>query len=308
MTLEQPNSIEQYVTQSGQLTLEGVKFFQRIVGAVNTLDASVAIIDGTVSMSAVSAAEAVVLDTYGDTVSAATKAKSLLKFGRNDDLDTGTRETIWNNGGDETYVTTNAIDTISSSSASDTQVLQVEYHTVTGTGASAQYTFGLQDVALNGQSKVPLSVPGARTSRIRNNGDVPLVGNVYVYEDTAISGGVPTDVTKIHAEVLAGDDQSFKAATTFSNTDYAFITSVYGSVKRSTSAVVDFRLETRAPGGIFLPKLEFSAVQSGGVAQIILDPFIIVPKNYDVRITGQSNTNNTTADAGFNAILAAVTS
>lgn len=254
----------------------------------------------------ISMAEAEVLATYGDTVSAASKAKSLLKFGRNDDLDTSARETIWNNGGDETYVTSNSIDTISSSSASDTQIVQVEYHTVSGTGASAQYTFGLQNVTLNGQTKVTLATPAARISRIRNNGSVPLVGNIYVYEDTAISGGVPTDGTKIHAEVRAGDDQSFKAATTFSNIDYAFITSVYGSVKRSTSAVVDLRLETRAPGGLFLPKFEFSVVQSGGVAQIFLDPPIIVPKNHDARITGRSNTNNTTADAGFNAILAVV--
>lgn len=258
------------------------------------------------TLSSVGMAENEVFLSYGDRVSAVQKGKSLLKFGRNDDLDTGSRETIWSAGGNETFVTANLIDTISSSSSSDTQSVQIEYHTISGSGTSSQFTFGLQNVTLNGQNKVTLGVPCARVSRIRNNGSVSFDGDVYVYEDTAITSGVPSDTTKIHAEAFAGDNQTFKASTTFSNTDYAFVTSVYGSVKRATSAVIDLQLEVRSPGGIFLPKFEFSVTQSGGVAQIMFDPYLIVPKNNDVRMTGSSNTNNATADAGFSAILAEV--
>lgn len=258
------------------------------------------------SSAAIAQAEREVLSTYSDTVSVADKGKSVLKFGRNGDLDTGTRETIWNQGDNETYVTTNAIDTISSSNAGDSQEVSIEYHTVAGTGTSSVFTFGTQTATLNGQTKVVLDTPGARVSRVLNTSSTAFAGDVYVYEDTAISSGVPTDATKIHAKVSAGDDQTFKCATTFSGTDYAFITMVYASVKRSTSAVIDFRLEVRTAGGVFLPKLEFSAVQSGGVSAVMLDPYIIVPKNADVRITGEPNTNNTTADAGFAAYLAKV--
>ena len=252
-------------------------------------------------------AENVVLKTYGDTVSVEDKGKNLLKFGRNVDLDTGVRETIWNQGGDETYVSTNIIDTISSSDAADTQTVEIEYHTVTGSGASQQFTFGVQEATLNGQNKVTLTTPCARVSRVRNEDNTAFAGDIYVYEDTAITGGVPSDATKIHAKAEAGDDQTFKASTTISNVDYLFITLVYASVKRNTAGIVDFRLETREPGGVFLPKFEFSVSQASGVAHIPLSPHIIVPKNYDVRITGNSSAANIQADAGFNGVLALIT-
>ena len=53
---------------------------------------------------------------YG--VSAYPKGKSLLKFGQSDDIDQA-KETVWNQGGDETLATGNDIVTISSSSTSD---------------------------------------------------------------------------------------------------------------------------------------------------------------------------------------------
>ena len=58
-----------------------------------------------------------ILSTYGDKVRL--KNKSLLKFGEALNLGT-TQATIWQRGGNETYVSTNIIDTLSSSSVSDT--------------------------------------------------------------------------------------------------------------------------------------------------------------------------------------------
>lgn len=255
---------------------------------------------------AVSMAENEIKARYGDTVSVLTKGKSLLKFGRNDDLDPGTRETIWLNGGTETLPTTNAIDTVSSNNAGDTQDLYVEYHTVSGTGADATYTFGTQTATLNGQNKVTLTVPCARVSRMYNLGSTAFAGNIYCYEDGTVTGGVPDDNSTVHATISAGDEQTFKAATTVANTDYMIVTAVYGSVKRSTSAVIDFRFETAAPGEVFRPRFEFSGTQSAGVSFVKFDPYIIVPKNYDVRVTGETNTNNTTADAGFQAYFAQI--
>lgn len=74
----------------------------------------------------------VIEDTYGDTVSARTKKKFLVKFGRNDAVGTGgaTLMTLGSGQTDETYVNRNLITHVSSSSASDTGVLRVEGHTV----------------------------------------------------------------------------------------------------------------------------------------------------------------------------------
>lgn len=254
-------------------------------------------------------AEREIFVTYGDTVSTFQKGKTLLKFGRNVDLDTGVRETVWSVGGNETYVSTNIIDTISSSSASDTQEIVIEGHTVSGSGTNQIFTFVIQTATLNGQNKVTLATPLARVSRAYDNSSSALVGDVYVYEDTTITGGVPTDTTKVHIEIVGtlGDTQSFKCATTFSNTDYFICTGGFASIRKVTSAAVDFILEVRRPGGLFRPVAQISLNSSGvGFADVRFDPYTIIPKNSDIRITAESGTNNVAVDAAFQGYIAEV--
>ncbi len=76
----------------------------------------------------------IINDTYGVNVSVENKKKDLLKFGRNPLVGT-TRATIMDLPTGvlhETYVSTNAITTISSSSTSDTRQVTVEGHTISG--------------------------------------------------------------------------------------------------------------------------------------------------------------------------------
>ena len=76
-------------------------------------------------------AEREVQVTFGDVISIDKKAKSLIEFGRSGNLSAnGDLETIWTVGGNETYVTGNTIAYISSSSASDTEEITIECHTV----------------------------------------------------------------------------------------------------------------------------------------------------------------------------------
>lgn len=259
----------------------------------------------------VSQAEREILSTYGDVVSVEAKAKSLLKFGRNANVGTS-YETVWEYGGNETYVTTNAIDTVSSSSASDTATeMFIEGHTVSGTGTSSQFTFVTQTVTLNGQNKVTLATPLARVSRAYVANSTVLVGDFYVYEDDTLSSGVPTTATKVHMTVegaTSGHTQSFKAATTFSNTDYAIVTGGYAAVNKKTSANVDFVIEVRQAGGVFRPAGGRIALQSGGqtTQQIQFDPYVIIPKNADVRVRAIASTTAVEVDASFQAYLAAV--
>jgi hypothetical protein len=233
-------------------------------------------------------AEREIQQTYGDKVSIDRKAKSLIKFGRSAQLSTNTLETIWTVGGNESYVTDNTISFVSSSSASDTQEVTIEGHTL----ADNKFTFVVQTVTLNGQNAVSLTTDLARVSRMYNSGNTELAGRVVVYENTTISGGIPTDITKIHIDIPQGFQQSLKAATTFSNIDYYIITGFYGAVSSKTSAAADFYVEGREVGKVFLPKGCFTASSTGGSSNIILDPAIIVPKNADVRIRAETPTNN----------------
>ena len=244
--------------------------------------------------------------TYGDYVSIDKKAKSLLKFGKSASLSVNSFETIWTVGGHEVYVSDNTIAYVSSSNALDVQEVTIEGHTITGTGFDQEFTFVTQSVILNGQTPVALATPLARTSRMYNNNGQELVGRVVVYENTTVVGGVPSDATKIHLDIPAGFQSSFKAATTFSKEDYYLITGAYGAVSLKQSAAVDFYLEIRDAGKTFRQAALFTASSAGGAFNIELDPCIIVPKNADVRITCETSSNNAVAFGVFRGYLAKV--
>ena len=243
---------------------------------------------------------------YGDVVSVDKKAKSLIKFGKSANLVADTLSTVWTVGGNETYVTDNTIEYISSSSAADTQEITLECHTVTGTGADAQFTFLVQTVQLNGQTPVALDTPVARVSHAYNSNGTELVGRVTVYENTTVVGGVPSDATKIHIDIPQGLQGAFKGATTFSNTDYYILTGGFGSVSKKQDASADFFLEVRTAGGVFIQSAAISA-SSGGPWNVELDPAVIIPKNADVRITADASANNTVVFGIFKGYLAKVT-
>ena len=258
-------------------------------------------------------AEQIILDTYGDTVSVIEKKKTLTKFGQTDNADANVWTTVWETATDqpnETYVTTDAIDTLSSSNASDTNVVQIEGHTVTGTGSSSQFTFVTQTATLNGQNKVTLTTPLARVSRMYVDNGGSVAGDVFVYEDTAIASGKPSDTTKIHITMRGtlNHTQSFKGATTLSNSDYGIITGGYVSVDKKTSSIADFQMEVKMPGGVFRPVSGRIALNSSGqsTAQIIFKPYAILPKNSDIRVVVNAGANNTEVDVTFQMYLAKV--
>ena len=244
--------------------------------------------------------------TYGDYVSIDKKAKSLIKFGKSADLTTNGLQTVWTVGGNEVYVSDNTIAYVSSSDATDAQEVTIEGHTITGTGFDQEFTFVVQNVILNGQTPVALATPLARTSRMYNNNGQELVGRVVVYENTTVVGGVPSDATKIHLDIPAGFQSSFKAATTFSKEDYYLLTGAYGAVSLKQSAAVDFYVEVRDAGKTFRQVALFTASSAGGAFNIELDPCIIVPKNADVRITCETSSNNAVAFGVFRGYLAKV--
>ena len=242
-----------------------------------------------------------IFDTFGDSVQI--KPKSLLKFGRNPDVDSSVVETVWFREGNETFATGNDIDTISSSNAGDTEEIVIEGHTLSG----SNLTFVSQSVTLTGQTKATLGTPLYRITRAYNNGSTDLVGNIYVYEDTAITSGVPSDTTKVHLKMDGPKNQSEKASTSFSSVDYGIITSVYGGISsRGTNGAAQFNLQIREFGKVFRTVLNFASER--GETRIELEPYIIVPPNSDVRITAQGSVNNLEVVGGFNAFFGLIDS
>lgn len=239
---------------------------------------------------------------FGEKVSIDRKAKSLIKFGKSAELTTGSLQTVWTVGGNETYVNDNLIDSISSSNVNDTQEIYLECHTV---DADGNFTFLTQTVNLNGQTRVALPVPVARVSMAYNNNGTELQGRVAVYENTTLSGGIPTDVSKIHIDIPLGLQESFKAATTFSDGDYYILTGGFGSVSLKQDGAADFYLELREKGKVFRQVAAVSAT-SASPWSITLDPAVIIPKNADVRVRVETSTNNVVVFTVFQGYLAKV--
>lgn len=241
-----------------------------------------------------------IADTYG--VSVGVKPKSLFKFGFNDGLQAaGGYETVWNQGGDETYATSNSIDSVSSSNAGDTMEVKIEGHTLSG----SELTFVVQTATLNGQTPVTLATPLYRSSRIFNNGSTAFAGTLYVFESGGtVTGGVPQTASDIHLNARADDQQSQKAATSTSKDDFLLITDWFGSVAKQTTASVDFQLQVREFGKIFRTKAYSSAHSQGSDLNLTFRPFLIVPTNADIRIRASSSANSTAALSSFNGVFA----
>lgn len=244
--------------------------------------------------------------TYGDTCSIIRKAKTLDKFGEDPDLDAadGFRP-VHNLGTDPALPTTNAIDEIVSSAA-DTQVVSIEGHTISGT----DLTFVTQDVTLTGTTPASLGTPLARVTRMYIKGGGVAAGNIDISE-----GGVTA-----HARIAIGDVQTQKAWTAISSQDYYIITE-YGAgyLARNANVEVQMRFEYRplvdtdgtaitSPNWRPLTR-DFILTASEGRAQFdrTIDP-IIVPRNADVRMVADTNTDNTAITASFGGYLASIVS
>ncbi len=237
-------------------------------------------------------AEAEIFRAYGDTVSVSDTAKSITKFGRYEDLN-ATAQTVQSLGGSETYVATNAIDSIVSSSGSDTETIQIQGHTIAG-GVFTEVT---QTKVLTGTTPATLDTPLARVQRIRNNGSTSLVGAVKVYD---LDGAD-------YIQIPAGSNQSFKASMTVADGEYLLITNFMCSVTKRTSAVVDYEIQVRDVGSVFRPQLRMSLGSgSQNTDQIALNPYLIVKPNSDIRVVAVSSATATSVDASFQGIYAAI--
>lgn len=242
---------------------------------------------------------------YGVRVSVVDKHKDLLKFGRNPAVGTS-RTTIMDLPSgvlNETYVSDNLITTVSSSSTSDTRTLTIEGHTISGN----DLTFAAQTITLTGQTQVSLATPLARCTRIyAPDGDTTdLVGAIYAYEDDTSTAGVPDTAAGVHAIIPAGENQTRKASTSISSTDYWIITDFDCDVYDKTAGYAEVRMECRSTNGPWRP-VESVAVSSGTHSAHHFVPYAIVPANSDVRLTAVADGANTDVGGQIQGVLANV--
>jgi len=245
-------------------------------------------------------AKQVIFAEYGVSVSMEAKNKDLLKFGRNA-LTNATKSTLMTLPAgidNETYVSSNLINTISSSSASDTYSITIEGHTISG----GVFTFVTQTLTLTGQTQKALTTALARVSRTYNNGSVDSVGRIYIYETDTSTAGVPTTAAKVHLIQEAGVNNSEKASTTLSNSDYWVITGFYGDCLEKTTAYAIIHFEVRLAGKVFTNKVDIAANTSSPAQHDFL-PYIVIPPNADIRLRASANAAGKDVSGGIQGVL-----
>ena len=234
--------------------------------------------------------------TYGDRVKI--DRKTLVKFGRATDIDTDQREIVGLNQ-NETYVSTNAIDSISSSNGSDTVTIAYEGMTISG----SEFTFFADTVTVSGQTRVALPTAAARVTRAYVLGTTEPAGNIYIYENTALTSGVPTDITKAHNLITAGENQSLRAATSVAKNNYFIMINIYAYMNKATNGTANIKLRTRSLDGVFRTKF-VGAISNSQELEHVYHPYMIVPPNTDISMTANGSTNNLDVSAGFQGFFA----
>ena len=187
------------------------------------------------------------------------------KFGNAPDFDAADGfVTIWDGADDAdidqmnyVYSTTAAIDSISSSSGSDTFDLEIQ-------GLDANYELVVQTITLTGQTRKALDTNLIRVFRLKNVGTADNVGHVYCYENTTLSSGVPVDSTKVRAILQPGNNQTLMAVYTVPAGKTAYVRSWYvATAGANKSSNYIMRLEVRPFGQVFQLK-HLSSISDAG--------------------------------------------
>lgn len=249
----------------------------------------------------------VILEDYGDVVSVEAKNKDLIKFGENRNIGTvgATIMDLAGNETEETFVTGNDITHVVSSSVSDTMDITIfEGHTISGSDAS--FYKASANITLSGRTPVALPTGVFRANRARIESKAN--GDISFYEGGAVTSGVPDDDTQVHLTIKAGEVQTQKAQTTISSNDYWIVLSFRGSVLEKAASWIDFNLQMKpiTETEFFPISQNINVSSESGTIPSDYKPYIIVPKNHDIRLFGKADAGNTFGAGGIVGVLVAV--
>lgn len=247
--------------------------------------------------------------TYGDIVKV--NRKSLRKYGRNEAVGTtagGFDITSFNTGSyqNETHLLTNGIDSISSSAIADTNVpVYLEGMVI---DANNELTFISQVVNTDGSSgrtRVAIPTPMCECTRAR----AVATDEIWIYENTALTNGKPTDVTKIHNQVVQRSRTSLKAGTSVARNNYFILLGQWATLGRASgSAAADisiFQSTIGDPvlGNSFFERVVWSISPGSPPEGPDIDYAIIQP---NTRIVPRAQSSSGTLDikSGFYGIFA----
>jgi hypothetical protein len=234
---------------------------------------------------------------------------TISKFGAAPDFDTDDNEvTVWDGAEDGQdwenmrydYSDTADIDKITSSSASDTEPIEIQ-------GLDGNLALVTQTITLTGLTSATLTTPLKRVFRAKNVGTSDLVGHVFVHYGP-ITLGIPDSATSVRAIIHPGNNQTEMAVYTIPAGKTGYLTSVYGGTAgASKSSNYIFRLYARPSGTVFQLKDRFVANEAGSpFTQHLFKNGLKFAAGTDLELTGQAAAAGVTAAAiigGFEITL-----
>lgn len=219
------------------------------------------------------------------------------KFGQNPDLDSGdSYRPIWDIGEEYTYSTTADIDSLSSSDDSDTQEIEVQ-------GLDTNWELTLQTITLTGQTRKALDTPLIRVFRMINRGSSDLAGDVYCYVNTAITAGVPDDLSYVRAHIMDGNNQTLMLIYTVPSNYTAYLVAGRLHVYKSIAGVIESRVWLRDPGGVFRIQETLSIHSQGAGADYNFPVPLTIPEKSDIYVDAASSALNMGVSGSLDFIL-----
>lgn len=201
---------------------------------------------------------------------------------------------VWD-GPDESYIFTDPI-TGRINRASSDSTLDVGKEVLV-VGLDENWFSSTQIVTLNGQNKVILNPELIRINQLIAQTD--LDGDLYVYEDTAITNGVPNDTTKVKGYISVGNNISQSAIFTIPvGFSAIFKTAAYGLVP-SAQCCSTFINASRTYGGAEIRYSRFPLVQNGTTLTLQTpETSFLLPEKTDIYILVRTSS----VGASINAI------
>jgi len=195
-------------------------------------------------------------DTHWGVATGAITGYSVVhKFGHAENIDTADNDVIVWDGPtvSDNYKLTPAqlfssttadIDSISSDNAGDTVDITIQ-------GLDGTYALVTQTATLNGQTRVALDTPLMRVFRAYNDSGTALAGDVYIYVNGAVTGGIPDTDADVKAIVQAGQEQTLMAIYTVPAGYTAYMSVLYMSITSRVASNATLSQFRRERGGRF---------------------------------------------------------
>lgn len=196
---------------------------------------------------------------------------------------------VWSLSADEaTYRFSSGadIDSISSDDAGDNQTFSI-------TGLDSNWLKVTQSITLSGTTRQALTTNLIRVNDIVNISSTDTSGDVYVYENTALTGGKPTDTAKIRSHAPVSHQSSSMGIYSIASNETAYFNGISVSLSRKQATVAEFSGLFRRFESVFIPKLNFT-LNTVGTSYLFRPPmsYTMLPAKSDIKATVNADANN----------------